>query len=84
MTNTRRGGPDAARVRTLVMVAVLSFFVQGAFLASALRRQDAPAWVTWVVVLCVAGAAITIALTKAVALARRGGAPRDEREGGER
>lgn len=83
MTNTPQGGPRAGRIRTLVMVAVLSFFLQGAFLASALQRNDAVAWATWIGVLCVACIAIAVALKKATALSRRGRARDDEGDGSE-
>lgn len=56
---------------SLSAVMTLSVFTQGAFLASALQRQEAAGWITWGVVLAFAIAAIVIAAVKAKTLARQ-------------
>ncbi|RWR16350.1 hypothetical protein D8Y23_13730 [Microbacterium enclense] len=70
---TREALSDRAlvsRIRTSILVMVLSFFVQGAFLANALRSGDAGAWILWAVSLAVAVFFITIAGIRVVPLSR--------------
>lgn len=62
----------SARIRTYVAAMVLSFFLQGAFLANALRSGGSlEAWLTWGVVVVVALAGIVFAGVRASRLARR-------------
>lgn len=80
MTNGRRGMSRVGRIRSLVAVMVLSFFVQGSFLASALQRSETQGWVLWAVVFVLACVAIVVAAMKATALVRQGNSHADAHE----
>jgi hypothetical protein len=74
MMKSQEGMSRAGRIRTLVAVMVLSFFVQGSFMASALQRSETQGWVLWAVVLVLACMAIVVAAIKATALMTQGDA----------
>ncbi|MCT2084784.1 hypothetical protein M3D75_01495 [Microbacterium enclense] len=59
-----------SRIRTYILVMVLSFFGQGAFLANALQSGDVGPWILWAVSLAVAVVFITIACIRVVPLSR--------------
>jgi hypothetical protein len=62
----------AKRIRTYVIAMILSFFLQGAFLVNALQSDEAlGAWLTWVVVLVFAIAAIVFAAVRSGRMAKR-------------
>ncbi len=59
-----------SRIRTYILVMVLSFFVQGSFLANALQSDDQGSWILWAVSLAVAVILITYACIRVVPLSR--------------
>ena len=62
----------ARRIWTYVIAMILSFFLQGAFLVNALQSDGAiEAWLTWVVVLALAIAAIIVAAVRSGRMAKR-------------
>ncbi|MFP7761639.1 hypothetical protein [Marisediminicola sp. LYQ85] len=60
------------RMRLDVAAMVLSFFVQGAFLANVLESGgEAAAWIAWVVVLVIVIVVMVVAGTRASRLSKR-------------
>lgn len=59
-----------ARIRNYVLAMVLSFFLQGAFLANAIQRDDSLWWAIWVAVLVLAIVLIGISAVRVMPLSR--------------
>lgn len=60
----------AWRIRSYVIAAVLSFALQGAFLAHAIEGDSALWWLVWAAVFVLVGFLITVAMISAVPLSR--------------
>lgn len=60
----------ATRIRSYVLAMILSCFLQGAFLANAISREDSLWWAIWVGVLVIALVLIGIAAVRVTPLSR--------------